>query len=53
MSTKTTYWTCVIASRDNVNVTMPSGWEAIDSGTNNKNGLEDLGLLAPGRPGRN
>jgi len=30
---------CMIASRDNVNSTMPSGWTAIDSGTNNGTGL--------------
>lgn len=30
---------CVIASRDNVNSTMPSGWIAIDTGTNNGIGL--------------
>jgi len=30
---------CVIASRDNVNSTMPPGWIVIDAGTNNGTGL--------------
>jgi hypothetical protein len=30
---------CIIASRDNVNSTMPAGWIAINSGTNNGSGL--------------
>jgi hypothetical protein len=28
-------WLCLIASADNTNSTMPAGWTAIDSGTNN------------------
>jgi hypothetical protein len=30
---------CAIASKDNVNATMPSGWTAIDAGTNNGTSL--------------
>ena len=41
----------VIASKDNVNSTMPSGWIAIDTGTNNGTGLRTATFYKIAAPG--